>query len=185
VSLRAQDNRQLQSAFPTVLREEVLAAISALPENPHGVGTFTVRVSGEHLSIPYRVYHNAALIHTAKLSPLQGHLVDCILTRHRDGLIRQKHLTRIVKSTNAWVPAFVVQLLGEYVKEIIQVIYDNIEQLDKALYKEFLQINSAFLALTEKRVYSYWDCYYRSVGKEEYAGFKVLRFFKNLAGQTM
>jgi hypothetical protein len=166
--MRPQDNVELLHAFPTSLRNDALLAISVLPKNPHGVGCFTVRVNGEPLSIPYRVYHDAALIHTEKLTSLQNHLVDCILTRHRDGFVRQTHLTRIVGSNYSWVPPFVVRLLGEYVLEILRIIESNLGNLDKSLYAQFLRANPGFLALTEQQVISYWDCYYRfSCRKEE------------------
>jgi hypothetical protein len=119
VSLKPQSNEDLAYAFPSSLRSEALVALAALPNNPHGVGSFTAQVNGEPVSIPYRVYHDTSLIHVDKLSSLQIHLVDCILKRHNDGIVRQKHLVRMVTSDNAWVPPFVVQLSGEYVVEII------------------------------------------------------------------
>jgi len=140
-----------------------------------------VRVNGEAVSIPHRVYHDTALIHKDKLSNLQKLLVDCILTRHRDGFVRQEHLIRIVGSNHALVPPFVIQLLGEYVVEILQVIEANLRDLDEVLYAEFLRANPDFLALTEQRVISYWDCYYRfSFRKEDYPGFRAMHFFKQL-----
>jgi len=181
VSLRLQNNSDLEHAFPSNVRNDVLVALSALPDNPHGVGSFTTQVNGETVSIPYRVYHNTALIHVDKLSSLQIHLVDCILTRHNDGIVREKHLVRVVTSDNAWVPPFVVQLVGEYVVEIIQVIAANLSNLNVSLYAGFLRANPDFLALTEQRVTSYWDCYHRSTSRSEYAGFQVLDFFKRLA----
>ena len=110
MALRAQDNRDLQFAFPKDLREEVLQALSVLPENPHGVGSFTVNVNGELLSIPRRVYHDVSCIRTERLSSLQRELIDCILTRHRDGLVRQRSLTAIIESSNTWVPPFVISV---------------------------------------------------------------------------
>lgn len=184
VALRVQDNRDLQFSFPKSLREEVLQAVSVLSENPHGVGNFTVKVNGELLSIPRRVYHNTSLIQTEKLSRLQRELIHCILTRHHDGFVRQRSLSGIIGSNNAWVPPFVVQLLGEYVIEIISVIDEHLQSLDASLYAQFLEANQDFLALTGKRVISYWNCYYRSVRKEDYAGFRVLGFFKNLLTKT-
>jgi hypothetical protein len=184
VTLRAQDNRDLQFSFPKSLREEVLQVVSVLPENPHSVGNFTVKVSGELLSILRRVYHNTSLIHTERLSSLQRELIDCILTRHHDGFVRQRSLSAIISSNNAWVPPFVIQLLGEYVIEITCVIDKHLRSLDASLYARFLEANQDFLALTEKRVVSYWDCYYRSVRREDYVGFRVLGFFKNLLAKT-
>lgn len=142
--------------------EEILQAVSVLPENRHGAGTFGVNVNGELLSISRRVYHHGAVIRTKKLTNLQRELIDCILTRHNDGFVRQKHLAYIVKSSHEWVPVFVVQLLGEYVIEIIGVIDDNLKNLDASLLS-----NPSFLTLTRQRVLSYWDCYYRSIRKDE------------------
>ncbi len=92
---------------------------------------------------------------------------------------------RILKSNQGCIPPFVVQLLGEHVIEILQVIDDHREQLDSALYAQFLRANPAFLALTEKRVFSYWDCYYRSKRKEEYVGFRVLNYLKALTERNL
>ncbi len=176
-----QDNLLLLHAFPTSLRNEAEPAISVLPTNRYGVGNFTVRVNDEAALIPYRVYHDTALIHTDKLTSVQKLLVDCILTRHHDGFVRQKYLARIVRSNYAWIPPFVVQLLGEYVVEILRDIETNLGNLDKSLYAQFLRANPEFLALTEQRVISYWDCYYRfSCRKEDYPGFRAVHFFKQL-----
>lgn len=66
MSLRAQDDRDVQVSFPKSVWEEVLQAVSVLPENPHRVGTFAVSVNGELLSIPRRVYHGATVIRTER-----------------------------------------------------------------------------------------------------------------------
>ncbi len=50
------------------------------------------------MTIPERVYHDATLIDTQRLSSLQKELVDCLLTRNHDGFVRQKHLERIIGS---------------------------------------------------------------------------------------
>ena len=162
----------------------MLQAVSALPENPHGVGDFTVNVNGELVTIPRRVYHNVSFVHTEGLSKLQRELIECILTRHHDGHVRQRSLSGIISSKNVCVPPYVVPLLGENVIEIIRVIDERLGVLDTSLYAQFLRANQDFLALTEKRVFSYWDCYYRSVRKEDYPAFRVLGFFKNLVTKT-
>jgi len=50
------------------------------------------------------------------------------------------------------------------------------------LYREFLQANPEFFTQTGQRLESYWNRYYRVHPKEEYVGFKILEFFKNLVG---
>ena len=133
--------------------------------------------------MPYRIYHNPALIDTAPLTSLQRELVDCLLTRHNDGLVRQEHLTRIICSNHVWIPPFVVQLAGEYVIEILHVIHDNLKNLDASIYKQFLEMNREFLSLTEQRVASYWNCYYGNYRRDEYVGFKLVDFFKSLVAK--
>lgn len=120
--MNPQNNEDLLRAFPSSVRDDVLTMISVLPENPHGIGHFQIHVNGEKLEIPFRVYHNPVLISVRKLSVFQRHLVDCILTRHNDGHVRENHLVKIIGSNQAWVPAYVIQLLGEYVVEIQQLI---------------------------------------------------------------
>ena len=180
MSRRAETNRDLQHAFPAGLRNDVLGALSTLPYDPRGASRFAVTVNGEAVSIPTRIYHDTTLIHVDKLNSLQRHLLDGLLTRHHDGFTRQKHLARVAGLPYPWGPPFVVQLLGEYVIDIIRVIEDNLGNLDAPLYASFLRANPLFLALTEQRVSSYWDCYFRSHSRDQYVGFRVLRFFKGL-----
>jgi hypothetical protein len=105
-TMNSQDNQDLLRAFPSSVRDDVLAVVSVLPENPHGVGHFEVQVNRETIEIPNRVYHNPALIDVSKLSSLQQHFVNCILTRHRDGHVRQntrKGIARLLTRTDAGV----------------------------------------------------------------------------------
>ena len=64
------------------------------------------------------------------------------------------------------------------------MIYQSLALLDRASYKEFLCANPAYLELTEQRVISYWDCYYRNIRREDYVGFKILEFFRSLSAQS-
>jgi hypothetical protein len=176
------DNTELLRAFPKTLGAELSSAVSALPPNIHGTGTFSVYIGGELLFIPWRVHHDTNFIPWRQFNSLQKHAINCILTRHSDGFVRQKYLKDIVGLAHEWVPPFVVQLVGEYVIEIIAEIEQNLSQLDRQCYGDFLTANREFLNLTARRVQSYWDVYYRNIRKEEYPGFRVLRFFQGLAG---
>lgn len=119
---------------------------------------------------------------------MQKELVDCLLTRHHDGFVRQKHLERIIRSQNVWIPPFVLRLLGEYVIEIFEVIDRNLGNLNLSPYEQFLKANPEFMALTEQRVISYWNAGYgfpgsgkRAFTRGDYIGFRLIRFFKSLA----
>jgi len=81
--------------------------------------------------------------------------------------VRQRNLEYVVSAPQAWVAPYVVQLVGEYVVEIIEVIAAELPQLtipgsqQRALYGRFAAENAAFLDLTAARVTSYWNEYYR------------------------
>ncbi|MFI6115677.1 hypothetical protein [Kitasatospora sp. NPDC051164] len=110
----------------------------------------------------------------ASLSPRQRLLLHCLYSRHWDGLVRQRHLEKVVGCTDPWVVPFVVQLVGEYVLEILIVICDELRDLaapgarGHLAYGQFIADNPAFFARTQRRVVSYWSCYYRGA----YASFR-------------
>lgn len=179
------DNSQLANAFPAAVRSDALIALYQFPEVSKNSNwqTFSVRVAGEVVSIPVRIYHDPSLIDGLRLSRLQRELVDCLLTRHHNGHVRQSYLERIIRSPNVWIPPFVVQLVGEYVIEILQVIDNNLSSLNLTSYRQFVQSNPEFIALTEHRVMSYWNEYYRrsNPDRDNYLGFRLVRLFKSLA----
>ena len=171
------NNGGLALAFPAVVRDEALRMASALPEPSLKTEPFSVLIGGETILIPYRIYHDPALINPAPLTSLQVELLDCLLTRHHSGFVRERHLKNIVASNQEWVPPFLVQLVGEYVIEILDKIWENAGSLDPRLYGQFLRNDPLFFTLTKQRVVSYWDCYHRRQPKEHYAGFKIAELF--------
>jgi hypothetical protein len=171
---------ELAGAFPTVLRQDALKAFAAFPAVRALGESFSVYVGDESVTIPYRVHFDPPLIRLVFLTSLQRELADCLLTRHTDGFVRQRYLAQIIGLRRNWIPPFVVQLAGEYVIEILDVISEGLPLLDRSLYGEFLRGNPAFLDLIGRRTMSYWDCYYRNVRREEYVGFKILEFFRSL-----
>lgn len=173
-------NLDLVKAFPVALRDDALKLVSELPEPPHTAYSFSVEVGQDTVWIPYRIYHDPAEIDSTSLSRIQSELLACLLTRHHSGFVRAKHVPEILDSSHEWVPPFVVQLVGEYVIEIISSIRDSLDRLDAQAYREFLGRNSAFYETIKKRVQSYWDCYHRGERKEDYAAFQVLEFFDGL-----
>ncbi len=73
---------------------------------------------------------------------------------------------------------YVIKILGEYVFEILDVIYKELDNLDLAMYRNFIENNRDFYILTKQRVTSYWNCYYRWLykNKHNYVGFKIIDF---------
>jgi hypothetical protein len=171
---------QLARAFPLAIRGDVQVATLRFPLTRLLGESFSVRVGDEVLTLPGRIHNDPALIPLAQLTDLQREFIDCLLTRHSDGFVREQHLARVIHSRNVWVPPFVIQLVGEYVIEILQLVKQNLENLDAVIYGNFLRANPDFFAVTERRVISYWNCYYREHNRSEYVGFELLEFFKSL-----
>jgi hypothetical protein len=187
----AKRNIELANAFPAAVRGEALIALSHFPEPRIAFSSqFSVRVAAENVLIPDRIYDEPSLIYGYTLTDLQRELIDCLFTRHNNGYVRQSHLERIILSPNIWIPPFVIQLVGEYVVEILHVIDNNLSSLNLSNYEQFARSNPEFIALTEHRVMSYWNEYYRHppwegrrtvYKRDEYVGFRLISFFKSLA----
>ncbi|MGW1159623.1 hypothetical protein ACWD48_15665 [Streptomyces sp. NPDC002519] len=127
-----------------------------------------MNVDDEAVAIPYRIYQGEPPIGLVRsLTVIQRQILHCLYSRHSDGLVRQRHLEQVVSSDKPWAVPFVVQLVGEYVLEILEAIQRGLSVLDsngsahRPLYGDFIARNPAFFARTERRVVSYWSCYYR------------------------
>ncbi|MFJ1958566.1 hypothetical protein ACIOGT_37595 [Streptomyces microflavus] len=160
----------LVAAFPTRLAGDVKSVLAVMPEARLApTMPFEVEVQGETVAIPSRIYYEEPSPDSERppLTGTQQVILHCLYSRHSDGRVRQRHLEQIVASGEPWVMPFVVQLAGEYVLEIIEAIGRGLPGLavpgsaQRRLYGEFIARNPAFFARTERRVVSYWSCYYR------------------------
>ncbi|MFJ1899731.1 MULTISPECIES: hypothetical protein [unclassified Streptomyces] len=159
----------LAAAFPSRLAGDVRSVLAVMPDARHApMEPFDVEVEGETLAIPTRIYNEEPGADLERpLTGTQQMILHCLYSRHGDGRVRQRHLEQIVVSREPWVAPFVVQLTGEYVLEILDVIAQGLVGLavpgsaQRRLYGEFIARNPAFFARTERRVVSYWSCYYR------------------------
>lgn len=157
------------SAFPSRLADDVRAVMAVMPAARYRpMSPFSVDVGGEAVAIPYRIHHDEPPAHAeSTLTTTQGLILHCLYSRHGDGLVRQRHLEQIIASSHVWVAPFVVQLVGEYVLEILEAVHGGLPELDtpqstyRLLYGAFIARNPSFCARTERRVVSYWSCYYR------------------------
>ncbi len=146
-------------------------------------GEFVVLIAGGQVTIPYRIYNqipepseNKALSETAQTA------LHCLFTRHHDGYARHRSVSKVLDVPYGWVVPYVVQLIGEYVIEIHQAIYNALSGLAStdrrvALYAEFVTENPEFLDLTKQRAISYWNCYYRRryPDRTGYPAFELLK----------
>ena len=167
----------LKYAFPVRLHVAADRAIEVLPSATLGPSDgFLVNVAGEQQLIPYRIY-NPEPRRTWRLfrSRDVSLITHCIYSRHHEGLVRERHLRSLVSAQRDWVVPYVLQLLGEYVVEILNLLCKRVNALSGIHYSNFAAHNPAFVQRTKSRIVSYWHCYYRSEYPNflQYPGFVV------------
>jgi hypothetical protein len=182
----------VKKCFPSYLQGDVEVVFNTLDlrskQNPYR--PFEVHLEGEKLVIPQRIYCDKnQLTKLTLLTSRQQAIAYCFFSRHYDGFIREYCIRNVLHIKEKFVVPFVVQLLGEYVIEIIDYIYQARDVLEKSHLREFIDENPMYYLRTQSRVYSYWDCYYRleypkyrknskPIGKtvSDYPGIKFLRY---------
>jgi hypothetical protein len=169
-------------SFPKYLADKVETLDKYLGSNTYDAGKLMLKTSGEQIEIPYRIYVDPPnQLIQEKLAGTERTILACIMTRHHDGHVREKYLRQIVKSKEKWVIPFIIQLTGEYVIEILNVIYENLETLDKVTVKEFIVENADFFKRTKDRIRSYWNCYYWRPFTDfnDYVGQQIIKGLEN------
>lgn len=178
----------IQQAFPKNMETISLSMLENLKEEAFKISDYenSYFLEGEKLVLPYRVYCEPHLLayYIGQYEELRL-VAFCLLTRHYNGYVREKYLKEIIGSNEIWVIPFIVQLLGEYVVEIIQIIYCRFDEVNKKNLIVFIKENPQFWELTKSRVISYWNCYYRWRGiKGDYVGFKVIKRIEHLIKES-
>jgi len=152
------------AAYPSDLTQDVIGALGIVPTakyDPSRDDIAPVNLGGEAIRIPSRVYFPEPPDRlVASLSETQKTIVAALYTRHHDGFVRQGWLEEIIANPAAWLAPFVLQHLGEYVIEIINVLASRCNELKEDRYHQFIQSNAAFCDITCRRIVSYWSCYF-------------------------
>jgi hypothetical protein len=147
------------NAFPKSLASDVNSLLDKVElKECRPTECFQINYENEMLSIPYRIYCDDTVHYN--LTEKERLILHCLFTRHHDGHVREKHLKEIISINNYLTTPFIVQLLGEYVIELLIIIRDN---LSVFLLDNLIRLkgyNKLFFTRTEQRIQSYWDCYY-------------------------
>lgn len=152
-------------AFPAAIQPAALALLEAMAASelaPAHQG-FQVTVHGERLSAPARLYCSRDNLRALIEQTTGDHhiLALCLGTRHCDGYEREECLRQLIATDRPWTAPFLVQLLGEYVIELVELIAAATPQATVQNLAAFARENPTFMALTRQRATSYWDCYFR------------------------
>ena len=150
------------SAFPAAAVQIARMAekeVSNWVLQTHRTPATRVEINGSPAFIPYRIHfsnlHGHAVVDTVSSAAV------CLLSRSTDGYIRQQALRRILMSQENWVVPYIVLLLGDYVVEIGNEINDELHNLNRMIYIDFIRENRSTMRSIRSRAVSYWNCYYR------------------------
>jgi hypothetical protein len=179
------EESKIKRAFPSAISGELIELFrySLMKPTHTSPDFFSVVLKEEELIIPGRIYYDeTALEQLEPLSAIQKVIVYCLFSRHHNGFTRQKCISKIISSQNEWSMPFIVQIIGEYVIEILNDIFESRNSINKGNLKNFVLSNRELFIRTRDRVASYWDCYYRTQfpKKETYVGFKILAYIDHI-----
>jgi len=186
----------LAGRFPNYLSEDISIIESTidLSSKHQSYEPFKVNLESNTLFIPTRIYTDKGqLDKLEKLSLKQKEMVYCLFSRHHDGFVRERCLREFITSNNSFTAPYILKLLGEYVIEIIEVIYQNRENLNKENLLSYISENPEQYERIRQQVYSYWDCFYRSAYpkykrglnpggqcQQDYPGIKMIKYINTL-----
>jgi hypothetical protein len=156
---------KLSNSFPVALKqdvEKVLDIVTFGKDISISDNFITLNYNKEIIQLPYRIYFDEpSLEKETALTELQKTILHCIFLRHYNGFVRQRRLELLVNNRYYFIVPFAIQLLGEYVIQILEVLSDNITDQNIDQYARFIQENPKFWQQTESRMISYWNEYYR------------------------
>ncbi len=153
------------NAFPSAVRNVLKSKITEgmFKAEHESQGSFTVVLHGERLSIPYRIYSDVLKFSGVdEASLLLEKALNAFYTRHQDGFVREKALKSILRHDDYWLIPYKIRLISEYVEKFAEIISVTLNENKKTTYARFLTENPEFLEITNQRIASYWNEYYRN-----------------------
>ncbi|WP_324023592.1 hypothetical protein QSV08_11980 [Maribacter sp. BPC-D8] len=196
-NIKPEYEERLTKAFPKKLHSDLNEVLKIIPFDNNKVKLFggTIHqvdnliheseldliLDNETLTIPYRLYFDEPNPELEKtLTDKQKDILNCIYLRHHNGYLRQKRLNLLSPNSEKWTIPFVVQLIGEYVYELLPIIEKKVNENTLDFYAKFRDENPKYWLQTESRMISYWNEYYRYKFPKlkEYLGFEIVSRIK-------
>jgi hypothetical protein len=178
------DGSMLEEAFPSEHRPTAAVAAEAVVQllaPRQWTERFSVQAGGQRVLIPARLHFASQRLRLNEHNEA-WRFARALQTRSNDGFERQRAARDLLVNLEPWGAPFIVGLIGEYVVEILEDIFDALTPDVERTLGAFIVENDAFWATTERRVTSYWNAYYRSswaselrraYRRDEYVGFKL------------
>lgn len=182
----------ITNSFPEDLKSDVLEVFKIIPlETKYkfdliSLDSYEIMVESEKLKIPVRIYFNEPKEQNEKqLTDRQKDILNCLYTRHDNGYVREKRLKKLSEKPEKWKTPFLVQLLGEYIYELLPIIDKKVNNDTLEYYREFKTENPKYWQQTESRIASYWNEYYRYKFPKlkDYLGIEIINRIKKTNAQ--
>ncbi len=193
---------RLKKSFPTILSADVEKVLSVLPltdeifvesfGNPHKIEN---AIHKENIEIKL---HSETIVLTDRicfaepkpelennLTDTQKQILNCIYTRHFNGYVREGRLKNLLNIDHEWILPFKLQLLGEFVIEILIELDKHITDKNITLYKRLTLDNKKYWQQTKSRMVSWWDADYRNLSPKklnDYIGYKIVKRINKAKG---
>ncbi len=167
----------LKKAFPKDCEQDVAEVSSCLPLIKRGENTYfyycgkglhmgkTVWTlpSGERIELPYRIFiDEAAEKAKEKLTERQRLIYHAIFSRSYDGYTREKHISALLASEiPAWVMPYIIEVCGEYIKEILDSVYTALNGRDTLPYRSLCALNWEHVKQLHAKMINYWSLFHR------------------------
>ena len=122
--------------------------------------------SGEKIYIPYRVYSGGVMypLSYSYLSETEKIIFHCIFSRSGDGFTREGHLRNLLRmgaDKHEWVKPYIISAAGEYVIEITDMLYKEIDRERISEYRDICKLNFENIRILHARMIAFWAEFYR------------------------
>lgn len=170
------------SAFPEQLGDAVASALGKAgiaSHEPFVDPDQEVRVDGELVSIPYRVYFPPAGIKDIEgLTATEQAIFASFMTRHHDGHQREYWAQILCKHPSSWTAPYLAALLGDYVIQVLEAVRSALPEEWKPIMAQYAEENQISLRALNQRILTYWAIYYRCFSTNirfltDYPGYRV------------
>ncbi len=139
---------------------------------------------GEALRFPYRVYLPDSP-DAAGLPPVQAAMLHCLFSRSCDGYVRQRHIQALLDGEPPeWALPYIVEVCGEYVVQILDLVYSRLRDRDTSSYAELCRLNLPHFLYVHARMISYWNEFYRWGTCRRYRDYVGRALFQQCFGYT-
>jgi hypothetical protein len=144
---------------------ELMATLAASAWVAATRDTIDVTFEGTIIRIPYRVYYAVETVDAAIQRGGDGAIVAaCLGSRSNDGYLRQRCVETMLTDPRPWSVPYLVETLGEYVIEILQVFDGRVPERLEPEIAQYLVANEAHVLRLCRRCVSYWNEMYRYPG---------------------